>query len=153
MSAVGKTKTKKYRGSRTCGGGTHKNRRGKGSRGGCGWAGSQRHRSQLAREIGRAQGRYGFHRPPSTVVAVGTINVGAMDEALPRWVSLGVAKEAAGAFEVDLGALGYDKLLGTGKVTRKIKVSVERCSPSALAKIEEAGGTVSTEAQATGKVE
>jgi len=150
---VGKTKTKRYRGSRTCGGGTHKNRRGKGSKGGSGWAGSQKHHSQLAREVGRAQGKYGFHRPPSTVVAVSAINVGALDEVLPRWVSLGVAKEAAGVFEVDLGALSYDKLLGTGKVTRKMKVSVESCSPSALAKVEGAGGVVTTKAQATEKVE
>lgn len=31
---MSKEKTKKFRGSRTCGGGTHKNRRGGGSRGG-----------------------------------------------------------------------------------------------------------------------
>jgi len=143
---LGKTKTKKFRGSRTCGGGTHKNRRGKGSKGGSGWAGSQKHHSQLAREIGRAQGKYGFHRPQGTTFALNTINVGVLDEALPKWVSLGVAKHSAGAFEVDLDALGYDKLLGSGKVTRKIKVSVESCSPSAQAKIKEAGGAVTVAA-------
>ncbi|MDD1668181.1 MAG: 50S ribosomal protein L15, partial [Methanomicrobiales archaeon] len=36
-------KRSKYRGSRTCGGGTHKNRRNGGSRGGRGFAGGCKH--------------------------------------------------------------------------------------------------------------
>jgi len=141
---VGKTKTKRYRGSRTHMCGTHKNRRGKGSRGGKGWAGSQKHHAQLAREAGRAQGKYGFKPPQCKDYALSTINVGALDEALPKWIAEGNVKESGGVFEVELGTMDFDKLLGTGRVTRKVNVSVESCSPTARAKIEEAGGSVKT---------
>jgi large subunit ribosomal protein L15 len=125
-------------------GGTHKNRRGKGSRGGTGWAGSQKHHAQLAREVGRAQGKYGFKRPQSMVFAINTINVGKLDHELPTWVARGEASESGGTYEVDLTSLGYDKLLGSGRVTRKIKINIDNCSPSAKVKIEEAGGSVKT---------
>ena len=139
---MGKTKTKRYRGSRTHMCGTHKNRRGKGSRGGSGWAGSKKHHAQLAREAGRAQGKYGFKRPPVMVFLTKTINVGILDQTLPKLVNKGNASESGGVFKVDLSALEYDKLLGSGRVTRKINVQVESCSPSAKEKIEKAGGSV-----------
>jgi large subunit ribosomal protein L15 len=124
--------------------GTHKNRRGKGSRGGKGWAGSQKHHAQLAREAGRAQGKYGFKRPQQMVYGTNTINVGALDQTLPIWVKSGKATESDGIFTVDLDSLQYDKLLGSGRVTRKVVVSVESCSESAKTKIEKTGGSVNT---------
>ena len=141
---MGKTKTKKYRGSRTHMCGTHKNRRGKGNRGGTGWAGSQKHHAQLAREAGRAQGKYGFKRPQEMVFRTNTINVGVLDQTLPLWVNSGKATESNGTFKVDLTALQYDKLLGSGRVTKKVIVNVESCSQSAKTKIEENGGSVKT---------
>jgi len=46
---------------------------------------------------------------------------------------------------VDLEKMGYDKLLGEGKITIPVAVKVFSCSETALKKIEEAGGEVSTE--------
>lgn len=43
---------------------------------------------------------------------------------------------------IDLTKLGYDKLLGTGKVTRKINVKVKSCSKKAKEKLEKAGGSL-----------
>jgi large subunit ribosomal protein L15 len=40
--------------------------------------------------------------------------------------------------------LGYTKLLGTGKVTKPLKVKVAACSSSAAEKIKEAGGEIIT---------
>ncbi len=62
-----KKKVKKYRGSRTCGGGSHKKRRGAGNRGGRGNAGVHKHKYikfvKLAK-LGLYQfGKHGFTRP------------------------------------------------------------------------------------------
>jgi large subunit ribosomal protein L15 len=46
---------------------------------------------------------------------------------------------------VDLEKMGYNKLLGEGKITVPVAVKVPSCSKVALRKIEEAGGEVSTE--------
>ncbi|MGZ4936126.1 MAG: 50S ribosomal protein L15, partial [Halobacteriota archaeon] len=51
-----KDKTKKFRGSRTCGGGTHKNRRGAGNRGGRGHAGGCKHHFVKELKLGRGYG-------------------------------------------------------------------------------------------------
>ena len=47
---------KKFRGSRTCGGGTHKNRRGAGNRGGRGKAGGRKHHFVRATMRGNSNG-------------------------------------------------------------------------------------------------
>jgi large subunit ribosomal protein L15 len=44
--------------------------------------------------------------------------------------------------KVDLTKQGFHKLLGTGKVTKKIKVNVESATKKAIYKIKKAGGEV-----------
>ncbi len=62
-----KKKVKKIRGSRTCGGGSHKKRRGAGNRGGRGNAGVHKHKYikfvKLAKEGLYEFGKHGFTRP------------------------------------------------------------------------------------------
>lgn len=41
---------------------------------------------------------------------------------------------------VDLGQLGFKKLLGTGSISRAVQVKVDECSEGALKKIKDAGG-------------
>jgi len=61
-----KPKIKKIRGTRTCGGGSHKNNRsGRGSRGGAGNAGMFKHKYLKAMKTGYEIGKYGFTRPKS----------------------------------------------------------------------------------------
>ncbi len=43
---------------------------------------------------------------------------------------------------IDLEEMGYDKLLGEGKITIPVSVKVPSISETALRKIEEAGGEV-----------
>jgi len=52
---------------------------------------------------------------------------------------------------VDLAALGYTKLLGTGRVTKPLLVRVASCSKSAVEKVKNAGGQVLTETRETGE--
>jgi len=62
-------------------------------------------------------------------------------EALRRKVRL---QEASVAGEVDLSEHGYEKLLGGGTVGSAIKITVKTAVPSAIEKVEAAGGSVET---------
>ena len=50
---------------------------------------------------------------------------------------------------VDLGQLGFKKLLGTGSISRPVQVKVDECSEGALKKIRDAGGDAILKAPAT----
>jgi len=137
-----KQKTHSYRGSRTCGGGTHKNRRGGGSRGGRGHAGACKHNTMRAMKEGWMYGKHGFHRPPACRTYVSSLNVGELDELSLYLLEAGAATEENGVVNVDLGELGFDKLLGNGRVSKKYVISVGTASASAKAKVEELGGQI-----------
>jgi large subunit ribosomal protein L15 len=137
-----KQKSHSYRGSRTCGGGTHKNRRGGGSRGGRGHAGACKHNAMKAMKEGWMYGKHGFHRPPACRTYVNSLNVGELDELSRYLIEAGVAAEMDGAISIDLEELGFDKLLGNGRVSKKYVISVGAASASAKAKVEELGGQI-----------
>jgi len=69
-----KLKVKKFRGSRTCGGGSHKKRRGAGHRGGRGNAGVHKHKYLKFLKLERLGlyefGKHGFTRPKAVVAEV-----------------------------------------------------------------------------------
>ena len=141
---MGHIRTKKYRGSRTCGGGTHKNRRGAGNRGGRGHAGGNAHHFIRAMREGYRPGyiHKGFTRPAIVDAPVFIVNVGELDEL----VSFLFENEAdyitkdGDKFVVDLYSIGIDKVLGSGRVTKALVVKAEMFSASARSKIEAAGG-------------
>lgn len=118
-----KTKTKKFRGYRTAGGGTHKNRRGAGSRGGRGNAGVWKHHAVRTRMNNIRQGKYGFTNHTTKMVEV--VNV-----------------DELGKMDVQEISLPGKKVLGKGKVTQKLVVSASSFSEAAKRKIEAAGGEV-----------
>jgi large subunit ribosomal protein L15 len=144
---MSKQKNKSYRGSRTCGGGTHKNRRGGGSRGGRGHAGACKHHTFRAMKEGWMFGKHGFTRPPVTQTAVSFINIGELDELALFLVESKLAEEKDGSVAVNLDELGIDKLLGNGQVSRKYIITVSTASATAKAKVEELGGQIITETE------
>ncbi|UZE91832.1 MAG: 50S ribosomal protein L15 [Methanosarcinales archaeon] len=133
-------KTKKFRGSRTFGAGTHKNRRGGGSRGGRGNAGGCKHHLVKALQEGRPFGKYGFKRPLKVISKKATINIGMLDQISNDLLSAKNAKEKDGAIHIDIGKIGADKVLGGGKVTKKLVITASEFSETAKSKIESAGG-------------
>jgi large subunit ribosomal protein L15 len=139
---MGKTKTSKHRGSRTCGRG-HKGGRGKGKRGGHGNAGGHKHHWIYTLKYDRdhfgSKGK-GFVRPLSVVAQPLTVNVGELKRVTERLEREGAI--AKGAKAIDLGALGFDKLLGSGSPDRAWEITVEFASGSALDKVKTAGGKV-----------
>jgi len=133
-------KRSKYRGSRTCGGGTHKNRRGAGNRGGRGRAGINAHHFvKWYKEMGGPVfGKDGFSNSSQTPVSV--MDVGIIDQIVPSLLAQGIAKNEGDMIVVNIADIGIDKVLGSGKVTKKLNISAQAFSESAKVKIEKMGG-------------
>ena len=132
-------KTRKMRGSRTHGYGRIGQHRDAGSKG--------------QRKVGRHKhlwsyvvthepdyfGKHGFTSPQSLKREEKVINVAKLDEI----AQLSTEKEK-GKTHINLTSLGYTKLLGTGKITKSLTVTVQSCSKTAEEKIKKAGGQVLT---------
>ena len=52
---------------------------------------------------------------------------------------------------IDLTNMGYTKLLGTGKITKPLTITVAACSKTAAEKIEKAGGKILTASEEHGE--
>jgi len=134
-------KRSKYRGSRTCGGGTHKNRRGAGNRGGRGRAGHRDHRFShflIANDV--HNGKHGFvNKNPTRLTA---IDIGDIDQMADDLVAAGKAALDGDAIVIDAGQIGIDKILGGGQVTKKMNISALSVTDRARQKIEENGGRI-----------
>lgn len=115
-------KTKEKRGHRTYHG-KHKNARGGGSRGGRGDSGKCKHHFMRSILLGTEMGKHGFVQPNSYDIEV--VNVDVLDQ----------IAGPDGRIEVP-----EMKILGRGRVTRKLVVSAAGFSASAKDKIEAAGG-------------
>jgi len=115
-------KTKERRGQRTYHG-KHKNARGGGSRGGRGDSGKCKHHFMRSMMLGTQMGRHGFVQPNSCDVPV--VNVEELDSKVGQ----------DGKIE-----LGNTKVLGRGRVTKRLIVSAAGFSAVAKSKIEAAGG-------------
>ncbi len=133
-------KRSKYRGSRTCGGGTHKNRRGAGNRGGRGRAGINAHHFvKWYLDMGRPVfGKDGFYN--QTTETVTTMDIGIIDQIVPSLLAQGVAKQEGDAICINAADIGIGKVLGSGRVSRKLNISAPAFSEQAKAKIEKMGG-------------
>ena len=139
-------KTRKMRGSRTHGYGRIGQHRDAGSKG--------------QRKVGRHKhlwsyvttyepdyfGKHGFTSPQSLKRKENVINVAKLDE-----ISQRSTETEQGKTHVNLTSLGYTKLLGTGKITKPLTVTVPACSKTAAEKIKKAGGQVLTQSQENGE--
>lgn len=122
-------KTNRYRGSRTHGCGSHKKRRGAGSRGGRGMTGSKAHRFvKFLKEKPGHIGKYGFKSKTGTDYK--TINL----------CELSRLAENAGKKEIVLADYGFEKVLGKGSIKGAITVHAVAFSEKAKQKLEDAGG-------------
>lgn len=139
-------KSRKQRGSRTCG-----------------WGRVGQHRDQGAkpyRKVGRHKhkwsyvvkydpeyfGKKGFTSIKKLKQKVKIINIGELEEIAGK---MAVGKEDK--LFVDLDKLGYTKLLGGGKISKPLTVKVAACSEKASQKIKDAGGEILTETEEKGE--
>ena len=140
-----KRKNVGMRGSRTHGYGSHKKHRGAGSRGGRGMAGAKRHmKTWFIKNNPGHLGKRGFKSLEQRKMKRGVKAINVRD----------LESLAAGKKELDMGKLGYDKVIGGGTIKVALSVKAGYFTPKAREKIEQAkgkaiGGSAETEA-ATG---
>jgi large subunit ribosomal protein L15 len=144
-------KKKRQRGSRTHGGGSHKNRRGAGHRGGRGNAGRAKHEFHNHEPLGKS----GFTRPEKAQREVETVDVRTLDEDIALLVAEGVAEETEDGYRVDAREVVEDgheadavKVLGGGQVHAELEVVADDFSETAREKLEAAGGTATVSERA-----
>jgi len=134
-------KVRKRRGSRTMGRGCAKRGRGAGERGGRGLSGGHKQKwPYILKYMPEHFGKHGFARPPEVSAGVKSINVGELDERLGELIQQGIARQEENKFVVDARKLGFDKVLGGGRVTHPLEVTAGGFSEQAKRKLEEAGG-------------
>ncbi len=136
-------KKRRQRGTRSHGGGSSKNRRGAGHRGGRGNAGRSKHELHGSEPLGK----HGFTRPSSVQDDVRTVEVRTLDEDATVLAAEGLAEETDDGYRIDARDVvddGYDadavKVLGGGQVHNALEVVADAFSASARERIEDAGG-------------
>lgn len=134
-------KSRRQRGTRYCGWGQIGQHRQSGSRGGVGAAGKHKH--YWIRTVIHEPEHFGHdsfylskRRPVNK-----WLNVRDVDALMAHH---GVVKEKDTRPTLDLTSLGYNKLLGGGKIRGRVALRVERASNKAREKVEVVGGEVLT---------
>lgn len=136
-------KINKLRGTRSNGGGCTKKRRGAGHRGGRGQAGGHKHHwSWMVINDPKHFGKYGFKRPQKTIKKVNPVNLSYLDENSEELLEKGLANKENDSIIIDVTKLGYNKVLGSGRITKPLTIKAPEFSASAESKIQEAGGEV-----------
>lgn len=137
-------KSRKLRGrTRTMGWGRIGQHRKSGSRGGFGLVGFHKHKwTWTVKYAPHWFGKHGFTQPPIIVAEINAINVGELDEIAQDMLRQGIAKKENNKVVIDVSILGFNKVLGRGKITLPLKVITPAITERAREKIEAAGGEV-----------
>ena len=135
-------KVRKKRGSRTCGYGQIGQHRKGGSKGERkagrhkhGWTYVIKYEPDYFR-------KKGFTSLKERSRKINVINVGELDELADKLAAEEKLERKGEKIFLDLEKLGYDKLLGMGKITKPMLVKVASHSEAAAKKIEEAAGQI-----------
>ena len=138
------SKKRRQRGTRTHGGGSHKNRRGAGHRGGRGAAGRDKHEFHNHDPLGKS----GFKRPEQVQEEVATVDVRELDEDAALLAADGLAETAGDGYIIDARTVLDEaedadivKILGSGQVRNELTLIADAFSAGAVEKVEAAGGT------------
>ena len=136
-----KRKINKMRGSRSIGGGCSKKRRGAGHKGGRGNAGASKHHwTWTVKYDPNHFGKHGFKRPREIINEVNPVNLSYLNEKADQFLDLGLASIEGNSIVIDVTELGYNKVLGGGKLFKSFTIKSPMFSASAEEKIQEAGG-------------
>lgn len=117
--------------------GSSKKNRGAGNRGGRGNAGrgKKAKHEKMTEEGVHELGEKGFTGGDEQT----GINLRDIDQRIEEFVEEGLAEEEDGKYVFHADEAGYDKVLGSGRLTQEIEIHAEKFSSSAEEKIEEAG--------------
>ena len=150
MPITHRKKSRKMQANRTRGYGTIGAHRAKGVKGGTGLTtGKFKHKWTYYLKM-RAEGfpgpdgdkwrigYTGFKRPQKMlrIYAVNAINIKDVELNLDKWLEDGKVEKKGTTYIVDLKSLHYNKLLGSGNVTKPMEITVEKASKKAIEKLK-----------------
>lgn len=144
MTASKRTKNSRQRGTHTHGWGAKKKHRGKGNKGGSGNSSSGKRSDARKPSIWKDKdyfGKRGFHKK-GLKEDIKAVNIGYIEQNLEALVSGKKITEDKGVYSINLKELGYNKLLGTGRVKRKYRIEAKYASKIAEERIKQAGGEI-----------
>ena len=146
MTVNKRKKNVRQRGHKTHGWGAKKKHRGKGHQGGSGMAGSGKRADSKKPSIWKDKNYFGKHGfiSKSTSVKIKGINISDLEQHINNFIAQKLAKHENGVYVVELEKLGYNKLLGSGSVSQKFRITSPFASKNAVQKVKEAGGEVNT---------
>lgn len=89
-------------------------------------------------------GKSGFKRPLKTINKPTTVNLDYLDDNAEKLVEKELAEKKGKKIIIDVNQLGYEKVLGNGKITKALTIKAKQFSQSAIRKIEDNGGEAVT---------
>jgi len=114
-----------------------------GSRGGFGAVGFHKHKwIWVIKYAPNWYGKHGFRSVQQLKRKTRAVNVGELNELALDMLAKNVAIREGGFVVMNTIELGYDKVLGRGRVTVPLKLIVKEISETAKRKVEAAGGVV-----------
>lgn len=132
-------KTRKLRGSRTCGWGQVAQHRASGHKGGLGKSGMLKHHfSTMLKEFPDHFGHDSSH-PPHPNIIKKWVNVRDLDDLFTKF-----GKQEENKKVLDLTKTKYDKLLGGGQIQTAYAIKISQFTASAEEKVKKAGGEVTS---------
>ena len=129
------------RGSKTHGGGSMKKRRGAGNRGGRGNAGTGKKGDVKKPSIWKNKkyfGKYGFNK--KNAIKINAINLNYFEQKADKLLEKKLITKEGEVYVIDAGKLGFNKILGCAKLSKKFKITADSFSKEAANKIKAAGG-------------
>ena len=143
MTINKRKKNTRQRGHKTHGWGAKKKHRGQGNRGGRGMAGTGKRADSKKPSFWKERyfGKFGFiSKTPK--VKINAVNINFIEQNLNQFIAQNLIIKESNFYIVELDKLGYNKLLGGGKVSNKFKITTPHASMSAIEKVRQAGGEV-----------
>ena len=144
MTINRRKKSDRMRGSKTHGWGAKKKHRGKGHQGGAGMAGTGKRGDSKKPSVWKDVDYFGKHgfisKTPKT--KINAVNISHIEAHIGKFLSSKLISKEKDFYSVELDKLGFNKLLGDGRVSMKFKIKTPYASKMAVEKIKEAGGEV-----------
>jgi len=139
---------KKYRknlGQRYARRGYNDRNRGRGNRGGAGFSGWRFKKQKYIKLIKEFPERFEDKKGFTSIkynAEKSIINLGDIEEHFDYLLSEEIIKNEGEYYIIDLDEIGVDKLLGAGKISKKMKIYVKESSEGAIEKVKNIGGEV-----------
>ncbi|MBU0614569.1 MAG: 50S ribosomal protein L15 [Nanoarchaeota archaeon] len=141
-------KNSRLRGTNSHGWGAKKKHRGSGHRGGKGMAGTGKRGDAKKPSIWKEKyfGKFGFKKK-GTKIIYHTINLKDIEKSIDSLIEKKIAKKENDVCTLNLSDLNVNKLLGSGSLSIKLKITVDYASKGAIEKVQSAGGEITLNKQ------